>query len=247
MQNSESALPPPATSDLAAKVIEQSLTRVAQAVSDAEQAGLLGRVLDAWRGRNGRDAPAPTLVLVGGYAGSGKSEFSRYLSEITGWALLDKDSLSGAMAERLLLSLGGDPHDRHTELYLREVRPLEYRCLLETAFANLRAGTSAILSAPFIAELTDPRWTYRLTDQCTAMSVEVTIIWMRCDVASMRRHIELRGAPRDAWKLANWDAYASGLDIDNSPPSAHITVDNRFGAAISLIHQTGDKWQRILK
>ncbi|MFB4294839.1 AAA family ATPase, partial [Nonomuraea sp. ATR24] len=183
---------------------------------------------------------------TGSSPGSGKSEFSRFLSEVTGWALLDKDSMTCAMSERLLTSLGGDPHDRHTELYLREVRPLEYRCVLETAFDNLRAGTSAILSAPFIAELNSPDWMSRLTDQCSAMGADVGVIWIRCDAASMRKHMEIRRATRDAWKLDNWAAYASSLDTDNSPSAAHISVDNRLGAATSLIDQTRHRLKRIL-
>ncbi|MEV0584016.1 AAA family ATPase [Nonomuraea sp. NPDC050310] len=177
------------------------------------------------------------LSLVAGYAGSGKSEFSRFLSSVTGWALLDKDSLTCALAERLLTSLGGDPHDRHTDLYLREVRPLEYQCLLESAFDNLRAGTSVILTAPFVAELADPEWTSGLNKRCAAIGIDVAVLWVRCDNESMRAHIERRGAARDAWKLANWDTYARGLDSDNGPATAHIGIDNRQGTAIDLIRQ----------
>lgn len=202
--------------------------------------------MDAWRRRHGQGSPKPILTIVGGYAGSGKSEFSRFLSDITGWAFLDKDSLTRAMVERLLVSLGGDPHDRHTELYLGEVRPLEYRCLMETAFDNLKVGTSAILSAPFVAELVDPDWVSRLTNRCAARGIDVAVVWVRCDPDSMREYIEFCGAPRDAWKLKNWETYVSGLNTDTSPETAHITVDNRLGAAISLADQTRETLKRIL-
>ncbi|MFI7425250.1 hypothetical protein [Nonomuraea sp. NPDC049684] len=150
------------------------------------------------------------------------------------------------MVERLLVSLGGDPHDRHTELYLSEVRPLEYRCLMENAFDNLKVGTSAILAAPFIAELQSPDWISRLTNRCAAKGIDVAVVWVRCDADSMREYIEFRGAPRDAWKLANWQTYVSGLNSETSPPTAHITVDNRLGAAISLADQTRETLKRIL-
>ncbi|WP_231618906.1 AAA family ATPase [Nonomuraea sp. SBT364] len=249
MENSISDLPQPsdpAADNAAAQVIEQTLVKVSGAPSNAEQTALLNRVVDAWRRRHGKGSPKPILTLVGGYAGSGKTEFSRFLSDITGWAFLDKDSLTRAMVERLLVSLGGDPHDRHTELYLREVRPLEYRCLMETAFDNLKVGTSAILSAPFIAELADPDWVSRLTNRCAAKGIDVAVVWVRCDVESMREYIEFRGAPRDAWKLQNWKEYAAGLDTDAAPPTAHATVDNRLGAAISLADQTRQTLKRIL-
>ncbi|MEV1245707.1 AAA family ATPase [Nonomuraea sp. NPDC049750] len=236
----------PAADTAAAQVIEQTLIKVSGTPSNGEQNALLNRVVDAWRRRHGQGSPKPILTLVGGYAGCGKTEFSRFLSDITGWAFLDKDSLTRAMVERLLVSLGGDPHDRHTELYLREVRPLEYRCLMETAFDNLKVGTSAILSAPFIAELADPDWVSRLTNRCAAKGIDVAAVWVRCDVASMREYIEFRGAPRDAWKLQNWETYVSGITTDTSPATAHITVDNRLGAAISLADQTRETLRRIL-
>ncbi|WP_433245940.1 hypothetical protein ACQPYK_44350 [Streptosporangium sp. CA-135522] len=47
------------------------------------------------------------------YAGSGKTEFSRFLSDITGWAFLDKDSLTRCIVERLLVLLTArDPRIR---------------------------------------------------------------------------------------------------------------------------------------
>ncbi|WP_067138352.1 hypothetical protein [Microtetraspora malaysiensis] len=102
-------------------------------------------MVDAWRRRHGGGSPKPILVLVGGYAGSGKTEFSRFLSDITGWAFLD---------------------------------------------------------------------------------------------------IEFRAAARDTWKLSNWDQYATGLRVETSPPTTHVTVDNRLGAAISLADQTREALKR---
>ncbi|MFG1711210.1 AAA family ATPase [Nonomuraea sp. M3C6] len=236
----------PASDNAAAQVIEQTLLKVSGRPANAEQNAVLNRVIDAWRRRHGQGSPKPILTLVAGYAGSGKTEFSRFLSDVTGWAFIDKDSLTRPLVERLLISLGGDPHDRHTELYLREVRPLEYRCLMETAFDNLNAGTSAILSAPFIAELADPNWVSHLTNRCAARGIDVAVVWVRCDAESMRKHIEFRGDARDAWKLQNWDVYVSTLNTETSPPTAHITVDNRLGTAISLANQTRETLKRIL-
>lgn len=181
-----------------------------------------------------------------GYAGSGKTEFARFLGDISGWAFLDKDSLTRRLTERLLISLDGDPHDRHTDLYLNEVRPLEYKCLMDTANDNIDCGISTILAAPFIAELGDQAWLSRLTNRCKAKGVDVAVIWVRCDVDSMREYIEFRDAPRDAWKLANWDEYASTLDTDSSPPGVHLTIDNRLGAAISTADQTREALRRVL-
>ena len=79
--------------------------------------------------RPNRATGETSLVLVGGFAGSGKTEFGQLLAAVTGWALLDKDALTRPLTESLLLALGADPNDRQTDLYKQRVRPLEYRCL----------------------------------------------------------------------------------------------------------------------
>ncbi len=239
----------PAADNAAAQVIEETLAKVSVdgiQPDNHQQTALRNRIVDAWRRRHGGGSPKPILTLVGGYAGSGKTEFSRFLSDITGWAFLDKDSITRSMTERLLVSLGADPNDRHSDLYRSEVRPLEYRCLMETAWDNLHVGTSAILSAPFISELNDEAWFKRLENRCAAKGIDVAAIWIRCDPESMREYIEFRAAARDAWKLTNWDEYVSGLKTDASPPTAHITIDNRLGSAITLADQTRESLKRIL-
>ncbi|MEV4251960.1 AAA family ATPase [Spirillospora sp. NPDC049652] len=180
---------------------------------------------------------APLLVLVGGYAGSGKTEFARFLSDLTGWAVLDKDGMTRRMTERLLISLGGDPHDRHTDLYRREIRPHEYRCLMNSAYANIDANVSMIISAPFATELHTHGWLDRLTHRCKARGVDVAAIWINSDNDTMHDYIETRDAPRDTWKLNHWDEYTSTLQ-DDPPPGVTTTIDNRHGAAVSLADQT---------
>ncbi|WP_185949537.1 hypothetical protein [Microbispora sp. KK1-11] len=67
-----------------------------------------------------------------------------------------------------------------------------------------------------------------------------------CDPEPTRECIEFRGAARDAWKLPDWDEYVSGLKPDTSPPTAHITVDDRSGSAITFADQTHQSRKRIL-
>lgn len=240
----------PALAEEAAAAISLGFRKVADASQGHSQQptqSLTGRMVKEWRARAlGSTLGSTTLVLVGGYAGSGKSEFARFLGDIAGWAILDKDSLTRRLAERLLVSLGGDQHDRHSDLYLTEIRPLEYKCLMDTAFDNLDCGISSILSAPFIAEYNDAAWLARLTNRCKAKGIEVVSVWVRCDEDSMREYIEFRDAPRDAWKLANWTEYAAGLNTASAPPGAQVTIDNRHGAAITVVDQTREALRKIL-
>jgi DNA-binding transcriptional regulator YhcF (GntR family) len=57
----------------------------------------------------------PVVLLIGGYAGSGKSELARMVARETGWAILDKDTLTRPVVEAALEVLGVSPHDRESE------------------------------------------------------------------------------------------------------------------------------------
>ncbi|MGQ4421126.1 AAA family ATPase [Streptomyces violaceoruber] len=196
------------------------------------------RIIDAWKRRHtGGDPNRPTLLMVGGFAGSGKSEFSRFISRLTGWPVLDKDPITRPLVERLLVEMGSDPNDRHSQVYREKVRPLEYQCLLETAYANVDCSISTVLTAPFVAEVSDAQWMRRLINRCEARGVTVAVIWIRCDLETMHEYISFRSAARDTWKLQNWEEYASTVDPELRPAVPHLVVDNRLGAAISLTDQ----------
>ncbi|TDC70779.1 hypothetical protein E1200_04010 [Actinomadura sp. GC306] len=95
----------PAATEEAASAITQGLDRVSDQSQDRDPTAgdaLKARVVSAWRGRAMSGSIATTtLVLVGGYAGSGKTEFARFLGDVSGWAFLDKGSITRRLTERL--------------------------------------------------------------------------------------------------------------------------------------------------
>ncbi|MFD9511281.1 AAA family ATPase [Streptomyces mirabilis] len=218
--------------------VERAIHRIGPGTESVDHFALQQRIIDAWKRRHtGGDPHRPVLILVGGYAGSGKTELARFFVQLTGWPLLDKDPLTRPLVERLLVALGADANDRHTDLYREKVRPVEYDCLMQSAFANIKCGISTVLTAPFIAEMTNPGWMTRLTNRCNAMGVDVFPVWVRCDEESMREYITFRSAARDAWKLSRWDEYTATIDLELRPAVPHLVVDNRLGAAVSLADQ----------
>lgn len=229
---------PETTSGAHVLAVERAIHRIAPGTEAADHVALQQRIIDAWRRRHtGGDPHHPMLLLVGGFAGSGKTELARFFVQLTGWPLLDKDPLTRPLVERLLKALGGDPNDRHTDLYRTQVRRVEYDCLMQSAMANVRCGISTVLTAPFIAEMTDADWMARLNHRCRSMGVDVAPIWVQCDVESMHEYISFRSAARDSWKLERWDEYLSSIDLDLRPVVPHLVVDNRLGAAVSLADQ----------
>jgi predicted kinase len=177
----------------------------------------------------------PSIILVAGYAGCGKTEFSNSLASLTGWAAADKDAVTRPLVESLLVALGSDANDRRSDLYLEQVRPLEYHCLMETAFQNLERGVSTIVSAPFLSEVADEEWMQRLVNRCASIGADVTNIWVQCDAESMHEYLIRRGAARDSWKLAHWTDYLATIDLDLRPVCDHFRVDNRLNSALSLV------------
>lgn len=197
--------------------------------------------MHAWSQRRHTDHRDANLVLVAGFAGSGKSEFARFLSAVTGWALLDKDVITRPLVESMLVSLGADPNDRHTDIYRSQVRPLEYRALNNAAFANIDNGVSTVVTAPFLAEIGDPQWLRWLVHRCTTAQAHLEIVWVSADDETMHTYLQMRDAARDTWKLNHWDDYLATIDLTLRPQIPHFYVDNSLNSAIQL----ADEAQRV--
>lgn len=168
----------------------------------------------------------PHVILIGGYAGSGKTELGRILARETGWPMLDKDTLTRPVVEAALEVLGCSPHDRESETYLNVIRPREYESLISAMTENVQCGTSAIVTAPFVRELHDTAWINRITATCQDMNAALSIVWVHCDATTMHTYVRHRGAARDAAKLADWAAYLDTIDLEFRPPVPHTVIDN---------------------
>ncbi len=77
---------------------------------------------------------APTLLLVAGLPGTGKSALALAIGRLKGWPVLDKDTIKSA-----LLNLGADES---------LAGPASYDLLLDLASDLVRQGHSVILDAP---------------------------------------------------------------------------------------------------
>jgi DNA-binding transcriptional regulator YhcF (GntR family) len=174
----------------------------------------------------------PAVVFVGGYAGSGKTEFGRILARRTGWPILDKDTTTRPVVELALEVLGQPSFDRESEQYLTRIRPREYEALIATATENIECGVSVIVTAPFIREFADEAWLSRMAALVQAQGAQVLFTWIRCDLETMHTYIRHRGAARDSGKLSNWEQYAAGIDTSFSPSASRaLVVDNSADAA----------------
>ncbi|HEY9352602.1 MAG TPA: AAA family ATPase [Nocardioides sp.] len=173
--------------------------------------------------------PRPTLHVVIGPAGSGKTWVSQDIARRTGSAYLDKDTMTSEFTERLLEQAGHDPHDRDNNAFYREhILPLEYAALLRAAGDNLRLGTSVVLDAPFGQFLQDPDFLVEAAKRHDWPDARWVVVEVVTDGETVRRRIERRGYARDTWKLAHWAEFwsrAGSVDCAWSGVS-RIRVDN---------------------
>ena len=151
---------------------------------------------------------APTLRIVIGTAGSGKSTIAQRLARQHGAAYLDKDAMSARFVEAALVSAGYDPGDREANPFYRDsILPLEYDSLLDVAGANLRLGCSVVVDAPFTPYLSDPTFITAAADRFHWPPVDVEVIRVRVSPATLQHRLRERGLERDRVKLAHWDEY----------------------------------------
>lgn len=151
---------------------------------------------------------APTLRIVIGTEGSGKSTIAQRLARQHGAAYLDKDAMSARFVEAALVSAGYDPGDREANSYYRDsILPLEYDSLLDVAGANLRLGHPVVVDAPFSPYLSDPTFITTAAKRFDWPPGEIEVVRVRVSSTTLQDRLRTRGLERDRVKLAHWDEY----------------------------------------
>jgi len=150
----------------------------------------------------------PSVCVVIGTAGSGKSTVAQRLARQRGAAYLDKDAMSARFVEAALLAAGYDPGDREANrFYLERILPLEYDSLLDVAGANLRVGRPVVIDAPFSPYLSDPTFITAAAKRFEWPTVGVEVVRVRVSPTTLQERLRKRGLERDRFKLAHWDEY----------------------------------------
>ncbi|WP_040817365.1 AAA family ATPase [Nocardia jiangxiensis] len=171
----------------------------------------------------------PRIVYVGGYPGSGKSEFGRTLARETGWAFIDKDTLSRPIIEPALEDLGSTFDDRDSEIYVNRIRPREYDALAAVIQENVECGNSVVAAAPYLREFNDRTWIDKAQAIATNHGADSTFVWVKCSVDTMLMYLRKRGAARDNFKLSRWEEWSKGIDLSFRPATEHLVVENDPG------------------
>ncbi|KID31468.1 haloacid dehalogenase superfamily protein, subfamily IA, variant 3 with third motif having DD or ED [Prauserella sp. Am3] len=155
----------------------------------------------------------PLVLAVAGPAGSGKTTLGRGLATDLGAPLLDLDTLTATLLDRL----HGPVLREHwlSAPHGDTIRAARYAALRATAADVVTTAGTAVLVAPFTAELSGgPEW-HALVDALSG--ADLRMVHLTGDPALFARRRAARGAARDTHRPAD------------SPPAAprvpHIAVD----------------------
>jgi predicted kinase len=163
------------------------------------------------------------LWVICGPAGAGKSTYGRKLAAEKGACFLDSDTVTEPAVRAGMVLAGLDPDDRDSPEYKVAFRAPVYECLFAAAAENL-SHTDVVLVGPFTSEIRNPGWRDGLEERFKA---PVRVIFVSCDVIERKRRIELRGNPRDDFKLRNWSEYTDLGDL-RAPVFEHEHIVSQF-------------------
>ncbi|WP_382306712.1 HAD-IA family hydrolase [Herbiconiux sp. UC225_62] len=169
------------------------------------------------------------IVVVAGAAGSGKSTLGLELARSLGAALLDLDTLTNPLLEGLGAELAGGAHWNDPALR-RLVRPARYAALLAALADQVRAGGSAVLVAPFTAELLGGAEWEQLVEAAGSVPA---VLWLVASPELLAERRRLRSADRDA--------HVVDPPADHAPAVPHLGVD----ASLPTAEQLADVLARL--
>ncbi|MCK9232325.1 MAG: AAA family ATPase, partial [Syntrophales bacterium] len=165
----------------------------------------------------------PTLILIAGLMGTGKSELARRLAPLLGAEIIRMDVL-----RKEILALG--PADRHYEnfgegIYSDEISRKTYDTALRRTEDLLAAGNSVIIDASYKRD--DER--RRAEALAQRHGVAFYILECLCQEAVIRRRLDARAADQAEPSDGRWDIFeAQRADFDPMSGWAsgvHIAVD----------------------
>ncbi len=186
----------------------------------------------------------PTVILVAGTAGVGKTTLARVLvSELTDSLLIDKDTVNEAFLRRHSTgvpgsglqgagsySLGGGSWDRDSDRYHRGVRFQSYLCLLRLAEDNVRLGKSPVLDGNYHKEISNGYLREILLPHFSQIAVPVKIVFCHASADIIAKRLVERNHPRDRDKIGSSKAWSRFLGENPViPPElegyAHVKAD----------------------
>jgi len=136
--------------------------------------------------RYAKGAPPPSLLIVCGLAGTGKSTITRILRDLTGFEVLNSDAVRKRI--RGISTTARISHDDRSNLYSDSFTQLTYGTLLAEAERSLRAGRGMIVDATF----KDPEHRRLFLESAQRMGVPVLFVECQAHKQEVLRRLRRR-------------------------------------------------------
>lgn len=165
----------------------------------------------------------PTLLIMAGLMGTGKSVLAGNLASLTGAEVIRTDVLRKEMLDL-------PPTERHHEdygkgIYAEEVTAKTYARALQLAEEKLRAGRSVIIDASFGSR----SHRVKALETAAGLGVESYIVECVCPVDAVKKRLQNRLLDRGEASDGRWEIYESQMKkydaVTEWPAERHIVID----------------------
>lgn len=152
------------------------------------------------------------LILVTSPPACGKTRLSKKLATALSHVVyLDKDSL--IPLSKQIFKVAGEPYDRSSAFFEREIRDIEYEVIVDMGLEALKYDDVVLINAPFTREIRDLDYINALKARLADANARLTIVWIVTPPEVCHARMIHRNSDRDTWKLAHWDEYIKTVDF----------------------------------
>ncbi len=160
------------------------------------------------------------LILVTSPPACGKTFISKQLAKTLKHVVyLDKDTL--IVLSKQIFQVAGEPYDRSSEFFEKNIRDSEYEAVVALALEALDYDDIVLINAPFTEEIRNLEYINCLKAALIEKNARLVVVWVETSIEVCKQRMIARNSDRDTWKLAHWEEYIAGCNF-NIP----ITLDD---------------------
>lgn len=152
------------------------------------------------------------MILVTSPPACGKTYISKALAkQLKHVVYLDKDTL--ITLSRQIFEVAGEPYNRSSDFFEKNIRDYEYDCVVDLALEALEYDDIVLINAPFTREIRDMDYIHKLKEKLAEKQATLVIVWVETSPDIVHERMIHRNSDRDTWKLEHWDEYIAGCNF----------------------------------